>query len=214
MPGQGQPNNQAKFPFWKTVGAGLVLAVILALLGIQGHVPSFGRSHPAGSKSSGSETTHTSVTSQPSTTQQSTPQTTKSFVPVYLDTLPAISGQPDKTGLVSIGGKSYPHGLSFDVNGFIGGAYAATYAIPSGAHTFAASIGADDDQSGTATLSLHIVWSVQVDGREVWRGRSQGTTHDAGPSISVLGGSQITLSTMTTDNCCGVLVDWADPEFT
>ena len=82
-------------------------------------------------------------------------------------------GTAARRGLVSIGGKTYPHGVAVDVDGFIGGNYSLTYRIPKGAHTFTAVIGADDDQPANATKDLHIVWTATVDKVDVRRGHSQ-----------------------------------------
>lgn len=133
--------------------------------------------------------------------------------PTYLDTLPETTGDDVTPGQVSIGGRSYEHGVQFDVS-WAKDIVEADYSIPRGARTFSVAIGNDDDQPNESWYGIPLLYEVLVDGRRVATGHARGRAHDPPLHADVTGGSTLALRvTNIGDQFGGTNADWANPRF-
>jgi hypothetical protein len=193
---------------WQKLGAGAaVVAVVLALY--FGFRSSPSPTHPPASSSGHSAIPPISTT--PGTGKSSTPVGLSR--PVYLDTLPETTGDQVTPGQVSIGGRTYQHGLQFSVT-LIFSVVSASYSIPPGARTFTAVIGNDDNQPNPFWDGISLFFEVFVDGRRVASGHARGHVQDSPIHAQVTGGSTITLQVTNINGAGGgTNADWGNPVF-
>jgi NPCBM/NEW2 domain len=182
-------------PAWLQVVIGLIsLVAIVAGGGGVAHVVD-------------SNSTPKSSTPPPTTSTQTTPKAH----PVFLDTLTQASGGEVTPGQVSISRRTYQHGLQFEVS-LPEDVVEASYTIPTGARTFSAAVGNDDNQPNSLWMGIPLLFEVFVDGRRVATGHARGETHDPALSASVVGGSTVTLKVTNVGDAGGATrADWGDP---
>lgn len=132
--------------------------------------------------------------------------------PVYLDDLPKENGSQFELGPVSIGGRTYEHGLQFQVSAGIK-EWEVNYAIPQGAHTFSAIIGNDDHQTAELWMYMSLLYEVFADGHLVGSGHVKGYSHDGPIQADVAGKSRLTLKVTVVSGFNGTTADWAEPVF-
>lgn len=133
--------------------------------------------------------------------------------PIYLDTQTQLGGDDIGRGVVSIDGRTYPHGLQFSV-GWADDTREASYAIPGRARTFSAVIGNDDDHTNSLWQGITLLYEVYVDGRKVAVGHARGVTHDPPLHVNVTGGSTLQLQVINEyDSFGGTDADWGNPMF-
>jgi len=132
---------------------------------------------------------------------------------MFLDTLPETTGDQVTAGAVSINGRTYEHGLQFDVS-WTGSELQASYSIPQGARNFSAVIGNDDNQPNELWASIPVLYEVFIDDRRVAVGHAKGRTHDPPFQVQVGGGGTIELKvTNVGDHFGGAVADWGNPVF-
>jgi hypothetical protein len=132
--------------------------------------------------------------------------------PMYLDDLPKENGSQFELGPVSIGGRTYNHGIQFEVN-WIGTEWEVNYAIPHGAHTFSAIIGNDDHQTTDLWMYMSLLYEVLADGRLVGSGHVKGYSQDGPIHADVAGKARLTLKVTVVSGSDSTTADWAEPVF-
>lgn len=188
--------------FIGTVVAAVVAALIVGVI-----------SGPSGSPSTSPQSSGTSSSTSPK--QKPLASTTPPALSraVYLDTVTETTGAQVIPGQVSIGGRTYQHGIQFNV-GFVESTVEADYSIPQRARTFSVAIGNDDNQPNQIWAGIPLLYEVFVNGRRVATGHARGSTHDRPLHANVAGGSTIALKvTNIGDAGGGTNADWADPVF-
>jgi hypothetical protein len=134
--------------------------------------------------------------------------------PVFVDTLPETSGDQVTRGAVSIGGRTYRHGLQFEVDA-IEQTAEATYSIPRGARTFSALIGNDDHQPNPLWNGISVLYEVFIDDRRVRTATARGSVRSPpGVKVRFTSGATLTLKVTNENGAYGATnADWADPIF-
>jgi hypothetical protein len=145
--------------------------------------------------------------------RRSVTRRTPPFQAVYLDDLTPTETYATTPGIVSIEGVPYPHGLQMEV-GLAQDHVEATYAIPAGAHSFAAVVGNDDTQTNEFWTQIPLIYEVFVDGRRAALAHAQGPGAHVLPTVSVAGAHTLKLVVINEgDQGGGTRADWGDPLF-